>query len=212
MARSEGNLKQALANTDTITYSNSNAASAGEVIFVSGLGCLIAAAAYEANEAGEYYWKGTFRLPIVSGVTITQGARVYWDVTGNASLLQTTTAFTAGDFLVGTAVAAGTAAGGYVDVDLNVTPVKAAPAYVTVGYGTVATGAGAAGTITVAGAQTTDVALGSLLNGWTAHTSGSASVSRCYVSAEDTVTYQISGTGNGTTNGGIAVQVIRAAV
>lgn len=210
MARTEGNLKLPIANADTIQYASSSTTVAGEVIYVAGLGTLIACDANAANATGTYYIKGQFRLPIVAGVTVAQGNRCYWDVSGNAVLLQSTTAFASGDFFVGTAVSAGTAAGGWVDVDLNVANTISAPSYVVIGYGTVATGAGASGTITVAGAQTTDKVVGTLLNGWTASTNAGASLSRCYVSAEDTVTYNVSGTGVGSTNGGVGVEVLRA--
>jgi len=193
-----------------VKYTNSSAVSAGEIIYVAGMGALVASANYGANVEGVYYTAGVVTLPIASGVTINQGNRCYWDVSENKVILATTAAFTAGDFFIGTAVAAGTAAGGYVDVAINWMPTIAAPSYVVVGYGAVASNAGTGGTITVSGAQTTDKCMATLLSGWTSSTVGGASILQCNVSAEDTVTYVIGGTGISGTSGGIGVEVLRA--
>jgi len=117
----EAYVKSDLANTDTVKYTNTAAVSAGEVIHVAGIGPMIATAAYDADAEGVYHTKGVFQFPITSAVTVTQGAKCYWDASANKVLLNTSTTLDqeAGDFYLGRAVAAGSAAGGYVDIEIN---------------------------------------------------------------------------------------------
>lgn len=120
MARDEANVVQQVGEgyNGVIQYAHSAAVDAGEVIAVTGVGACIALAAYDANATGAYAKVGIFKLPITSGVSITQGQEVYWDVSANkvqalASIDQSA------DVYLGQAVKAGTAAGGYVEVDIN---------------------------------------------------------------------------------------------
>lgn len=106
-------------NTDTIKYTNSSAVTAGDVVYVEGLGALIAHDSYDASAEGVYYIKGRARVTITSGVTISQGNRVYFDTSAEKVQLQNSAALATGDFFLGVAVEAGTAAGGYVVVDIN---------------------------------------------------------------------------------------------
>jgi len=100
----------------TVQYANSAAVSAGEVIFVAGIGALVALEAGDASETITYQSRGLAQFPITSAVTVSQGNACYWDVSENKILKIGTVA---GDFYVGTAAANGTAAGGYVKIDLN---------------------------------------------------------------------------------------------
>lgn len=110
---------KASAPVETIQYAYTSAVVAGEVIFVDGLGVLIASAGYDADATGTYYIKGTFQFPITSGVTITQGLKCYFDASANTVIASTSTDLTLGDPYLGRAVADGTAAGGYVEIEVN---------------------------------------------------------------------------------------------
>ncbi len=117
MAR-EAYLKEG-APVETIKYTYTSAVSAGEVLFVDGLGVLIASAAYDADGEGVYYIKGLFQFPITSAVAITQGTKCYWDVSANKVIASTSASLALGDPYLGRAAAAGSAAGGYVDIEIN---------------------------------------------------------------------------------------------
>jgi predicted RecA/RadA family phage recombinase len=106
-------------NTDTIKYTNSSAVNAGDVVYVEGLGALVAYDDYDASAEGVYYKKARITVDITSGVTISQGNRVYFDASAETVQLESSAALTSSDFYLGIAVADGTAAGGYVDVDIN---------------------------------------------------------------------------------------------
>ena len=118
MARTEGNLKVGHKNFESVQYANSSAVSAGEVVELdSTLGLMgVAHADYDADESGTYYVKGTFQLPIADGVTVAQFNVCYWDKSANKVVIVDSGA---DDVAIGYAVAAGTAAGGYVDVAIN---------------------------------------------------------------------------------------------
>jgi predicted RecA/RadA family phage recombinase len=118
MARSEANVKIGHKNFESVQYANSSAVSAGEVIELDATLKLIGVAHsdYDAGAEGVYYVKGTFQLPIADGVTVSQFAVCYWDQSASKVV---TTDTGADDIPVGYAVAAGTAAGGYVDVAIN---------------------------------------------------------------------------------------------
>jgi hypothetical protein len=208
MSRSEANEVLDHKDNEQVKYAYTSAVSAGEVLSITGLGAVVALEAADANADCWYKFKGRVRVPIYTGITIGQGIKVYWDVSENSAILHTSASLAAGDFFLGTAVAAGTAAGGYVDVDLNNyggTPAS----YVCVGYGTKAS-AGTGGTVAVGGARTSDFVLPSILAGWTSHTSGGVSVNSAVVSSLGVVTYTVAGTGNATTNGALGFAVMRA--
>jgi hypothetical protein len=111
------------AQCDTIQYAHTAATSAGEVIFVSGIGALVNAGdALDANEEGTYYKAGRFQCPVATSTTA-QGDQLYWDVSANKLIAKSSTSRTSDDFFFGTAAIAGTntaIAAGYADVDLNV--------------------------------------------------------------------------------------------
>ena len=109
------------APVETVQYTNTAAVSAGELIFVAGIGAMRAMAAYGADAEGTYLVKGKIQVALTAGVTATQGAKVYWDASVNTAVISSTTTLdiSAGDFYLGRAVAAGSAAGGYVDVEIN---------------------------------------------------------------------------------------------
>lgn len=154
MARTEGNIRISAKEFDQVNYAHSQAVSAGEVLVLNAATGLVGIAleAGAANESIAYYIDGVHRLPIASGVTVTQFAVCYWDVSENEVIL---TSPAAGDPIVGIAAAAGTAAGGYVDVILNHTQ-KA----IVIAEGTHTTAGGdATESITVTGAVATDKAL-----------------------------------------------------
>jgi len=203
MARTEGNPAIQHKDYESVQYASSDAVSAGEVVVLDAqLGTVgVAAEALAANDTGTYYTKGVFTLPVASGVTVSQFDICFWDVSENKVII---TGPASGDPVVGTAVKDGTAAGGYVEVALNE---SAGPR--NIGYAETASGAGSAGTITVTGALTTDRVIPTLISGWTAHTSGGASVSKATVSAANTVSYEVSGTGYAGTDGGIGALVVR---
>jgi predicted RecA/RadA family phage recombinase len=96
-----------------VEYANAAAVTVGDVIFIPGVGVAVAAGTYGATVSGVYYTDGIFEFPIASGVTVTQGTRCYWDVSEEEVI---TTGMVAGDFELGRAIAAGSAAGGYVQV------------------------------------------------------------------------------------------------
>jgi predicted RecA/RadA family phage recombinase len=101
---------------ETIMYASSSAVSVGEVIYVAGLGVLRAMEAGAANESIAYAVKGVFNFPIYTAVTVAQGDACFWDASENKIIL---TGMVEGDFFLGYAISAGTAAAGYVDVEIN---------------------------------------------------------------------------------------------
>lgn len=103
----------------TINYAHSSAVSAGEIIYLDGIGAIVAQDAYAANEEGAWLRFARVSVPITSGVSIAQGEDVYWDVSANKALKANSTVLDAGDFYLGRAPSAGTASGGKVEVDLN---------------------------------------------------------------------------------------------
>jgi predicted RecA/RadA family phage recombinase len=129
-----------------VLYTNASAVTVGEIINIAGIGAAVAANTYEAGVEGVYNTDGVFQLPITTGVTVAAGNRCYWDVSENKIIL---TGMVAGDFEVGRAVAAGTAAGGYVDVRIG----ASAADYRTSGGLTAAKIAIAVGSKTVVGTE-----------------------------------------------------------
>lgn len=118
MAR-EAILKGNYNNTESVKYNNAAAAAAGEVIFVAGIGVMVAQNAYDASADGEYYVKGIFQFDLTAGVTASQGDKIYFDKSANTAILSSSTSLTEEDFYLGRAVSNGTASGGYVDVEIN---------------------------------------------------------------------------------------------
>lgn len=116
--RTEAYLKEG-SIPQTIKYAHSAAVAAGEVLWVAGIGIVIASEVGDANESIVYYKRGLFQFPITTGVTVTQGAKCYWDVSANTVILSSSTSLLATDPYLGRAAAAGTAAGGYVNIDIN---------------------------------------------------------------------------------------------
>jgi len=114
MAR-EGEIKNDVSPL-TVQYANSAAVAAGEVIAIPGVGVGIACTAGVADATVAYQVRGLVQFPITTAVTISQGDRCYWDISENKVLK---TGMVAGDLDLGVAAQAGTAAGGYVQVDLN---------------------------------------------------------------------------------------------
>ena len=110
----ESYVKQA--NPDTIEYTHSAAVSAGECIYVAGIGFLRASTAIAISTKGLYYTKGVFQFPITSTVTVSQGDKCYWDVSANKVIKS---GMEYGDCYIGRAIADGSAAGGYVDIEVN---------------------------------------------------------------------------------------------
>ena len=106
---------------ETVKYTNSSAVSAGEVIFVAGIGAMIASTDYDASAEGVYYVKGIFQFHIADSATITQGTKCYWDYGSNHLIASSSTSLSisGGDFYLGRAVADGSATAGYVDVEIN---------------------------------------------------------------------------------------------
>jgi predicted RecA/RadA family phage recombinase len=206
MARAEANVQIQSKDFESVKYASANVVEAGEVVVLSSGLVGIAAEAGDANESITYYVKGVFRLPIASGVTVTQFAQCYWDVSADEVI---TTGAISGDPIIGMAIAAGTAAGGYVDVSINEYDVVK-PEYVIVGYATVASDAGTGGTVACLGALTTDHCQISATSGWTSHTAGGPSCG-AVVSSAGVITYTVGGTGNAGTEGGVAIDVIRVA-
>jgi hypothetical protein len=102
---------------ETIMYANSAAVSVGELIHVAGIGVLRAMVAGDADESICYMKKGLLsNVPITSAVTVAQGNACYWDVSENKIIL---TGMAEGDFFLGFATQAGSAAGGYVEVEIS---------------------------------------------------------------------------------------------
>ncbi len=101
---------------ETVMYAHTSAVSVGEVLYVAGLGVLRAMEAGDANESITYAKKGVFNFPIGTAVTVAQGNACYWDASENKVII---TGMVEGDFFLGYAVAAGTAAAGYVDIEIN---------------------------------------------------------------------------------------------
>jgi predicted RecA/RadA family phage recombinase len=206
MSRAEANVQISNKEFESVKYAHSAAVSAGEVIVLSSGLVGVAAEAGDASESITYYVKGVFQFPIASGVSVTQFQQCYWDVSENNVIVS---GAIAGDPILGMAIAAGSAAGGYVSVSINDYAVVK-PEYVIVGYATVASNAGTGGTVAVAGALTTDHVQISASNGWTSHTAGGPSCG-AVVSSAGVVTYTVGGTGNCGTAGGLSIDVIRAA-
>lgn len=100
----------------TIRYTNASAATAGEVIFVAGIGPMIAESSYDADAEGLYAIKGKFQFPIGTAVSISQGDKCYWDKSANAVIK---TGMIAEDFYLGRAAADGSATAGYVVIEID---------------------------------------------------------------------------------------------
>jgi predicted RecA/RadA family phage recombinase len=112
----ESNVIKSMCDNDTVRYSHTSAVSAGELIYVAGLGVLRATAAYDADAEGVYQNKGVITVPITSGVSVSQGDKCYWDISANTII---TSSMVSNDFYLGRAEEAGTAAGGYADIDIS---------------------------------------------------------------------------------------------
>lgn len=106
-----------------IKYANAAAVAIGQPIFVSGIGVVIAAGAYDAAEEGIYYTEGVFQFKIATGVTITRGTRCFYDVSGGDVI---TTGMAAEDLELGRAIEAGTAEAGYVNIQIGRPVISAA--------------------------------------------------------------------------------------
>lgn len=150
------------ANHQVIKYTYSSAATSLNPINVANLGPLVPCDSYDASTEGAYRAGGIFRGAIDTAITISQGDRVWYNTATNKF---TNTKPTAG-YLFGRAVAAGTAAAGYVDVEL-VGPFSGRPDYAASGAAPAAiiafkgstsliTGSGTLETIPVTGCLSTD--------------------------------------------------------
>lgn len=101
---------------EQVQYAYTSAVEAGDVLYVAGLGVLIAAEAGDASETITYDRKGVFEFPIYTGVTVTQAQACYWDASENKVM---TSGMVEGDFFLGYAVKAGTATAGYVRIEID---------------------------------------------------------------------------------------------
>jgi len=184
---------------ESIQYASTAAVSAGEVIFVAGIGAIVAAAAYAANTEGTYYKAGRFQCPIASS-TVAQGDQVWWDASANKLIKGSIVARAQDDFFLGTAAAAGSASLGYVDVDINVV----LPAFYLDKVGehvctnTVPVPDTTLETITIAGLSTYDAVMAMIK---TAGTTAGAKVHYAKITAANTLVVGLSttqATGDGT--------------
>lgn len=103
-------------NTDgTIRYAHSAAVTAWTPIWHATFGVLIAIVSAAINVETTFYNRGQFKFKIATGVTISQGNVVYYNTTNDD--VQLTDPGSSG-FLLGIATEDGTAAAGYVTVDI----------------------------------------------------------------------------------------------
>lgn len=111
------------------TYTASGTVSAGEILKIDSDTSNKALALVITPEDGvngdtvNAICKGLVRVPITTGVSISAGETVWWDVSTNtASNAAGITTVAGTDFVLGIALEDGTASGGYVDVQLNEGP------------------------------------------------------------------------------------------
>jgi len=110
-------IRESNAPTDKIEYAHSAAVVEGQAINKPNFGPIVAERAHAINTSGVYYTKGFFYAPIQTAVTITDGEKVFYRPSTNKVV--DNAAKTDEDFFLGTAIADGTEAAGYVLVDLN---------------------------------------------------------------------------------------------
>lgn len=103
----------------TINYTNSSAVTDGEIVWLDGVGALVAHDTYSASTEGVYVTRGKIRVALDSGENPQQGEKVYWDVSEDKAVAGNSSALASGDFFLGTALSDATASGGYVEVALN---------------------------------------------------------------------------------------------
>jgi len=104
---------------ESVKYTNSSSASQGEIIYVAGIGAMVAHDDYDANAEGVYYIRGIVKVSLASGESVSQGEAVVWDTSTNSARVCDSSSLTVGDLYLGVAYADGTASGGYVEVLLN---------------------------------------------------------------------------------------------
>lgn len=105
------------ASLDRIEYAHTAAVVAWTPIWVAAFGVLVPMVSADANVIVTYYRGGAFNFNIASAVTIAKGDVVYYNTTNDD--VQLTNPEGSG-FLLGQAIAAGSAAAGYVDVQIFV--------------------------------------------------------------------------------------------
>lgn len=108
-------LVQELAALDRIEYAHTSAVTAWTPIWTAAFGVLIPMTSEDANITATYYRGGPFNFKIATAVTVSKGDVVYYNTTNDD--VQLTNPEGSG-FLLGQAIAAGSAAAGYVDVQV----------------------------------------------------------------------------------------------
>lgn len=98
-------------------YTPASAAAAGEIIQLGDGRAGVVACTLAASAKGAVYTSGIFDVLCATGVTFAAGAPVYWDVSGNTAIAETSAEET--DFRIGTCVATKTTEL-VVRVDLNI--------------------------------------------------------------------------------------------
>jgi hypothetical protein len=104
----------------TVERSHGSAVTAWKPVTVTNLGVLIPQISADANPVAltVFYVEGIFRFAIKTAITIAQADQLYYDTAVDAVVKVQPAA----GFVLGVAVSNGTAAGGFVDVDINVNP------------------------------------------------------------------------------------------
>lgn len=110
--------------TKTIQYYSSGGASAGNAVNIVGVGpAIIGAGDIAAAGTGTAFVAGRFRGPLGSGETVTQGDKLYYDVSGKVLWKFGDDTIVPGtDFFIGMAAETQATAGGQVQFDLGVKP------------------------------------------------------------------------------------------
>lgn len=112
----ECRLVKALDQCDRIQYTHRSATTAWTPIFTDTFGVLIPITSKDANVENSYYRGGQFNFDIADSVTVNKGDPVFYNSsTGKVVVVDPTTS----GFFIGQAVTAGSAAGGYVDVEIT---------------------------------------------------------------------------------------------
>jgi predicted RecA/RadA family phage recombinase len=108
-----------------VLRSHGSATTAWTPIYVNGIGVCVPQVSADASPSipTKFFTTGVFRFAITTAVTVSQGDKLYYD---SAAFTVQKTQPTTGFFL-GTAVEAGTAAGGYVDVQINTSDAAITP-------------------------------------------------------------------------------------
>lgn len=110
------NQGQGLLDTDRMRYAHTSAVTALTPIFVHSLGALVPMLTADANVASTYWKKGRFICPIYTAITISVGDPVFY-ITASDKVTNVNPG--SSGFYFGRAVENGTAAAGYVLVELN---------------------------------------------------------------------------------------------